>query len=295
MTDACDAHSAQALAPHRAETILEAAPCGFVVMDRSGVILWANHRFREWCGPEAWGSHSPSLRSFLAPAGRIYAETHLEPLLAMQGFVNEIALDLIFGDRRMPVLANIRQETPAHGQPFRIVTLFDARDRRKYETALLEARRSAEQANDKLAEQAVAMKRLIEELKKERDAAEQAGAARAAYFANLSHELRTPLNAIIGFSSLINSGKTLTPEKLASFSGHIESGGRHLLTLVNDILEFIKLDLKATSLHQEQVAVRDALIRASEMLEPKAAEKRLCRFRRKPAGYSDLMSATIPI
>lgn len=84
--------------------------------------------------------------------------------------------------------------------------------------------------------------------------AELANRAKSEFLANMSHELRTPLNAIIGFSDLLRlgtAGGELTP-KQAEYSGHINSAGNHLLAIINDILDFAKieqghidLDLKA--------------------------------------------------
>ena len=82
-------------------------------------------------------------RDLLAPAGRIYHETHFLPLLQMQGAVREIALDIVRADgSRLPALVNAVQQCDEAGTP-RLVrtTVFDATDRRAYEQELLRARR----------------------------------------------------------------------------------------------------------------------------------------------------------
>jgi signal transduction histidine kinase len=84
--------------------------------------------------------------------------------------------------------------------------------------------------------------------------AELANRAKSEFLANMSHELRTPLNAIIGFSDILKMGAgggELTPKQL-EYTGHINDAGQHLLSIINDILDFAKieqghveLDLKA--------------------------------------------------
>src|SRR3712207_4018483 len=91
-------------------------------------------------------------QELLSVGGRIFYDTHLAPLLHMQGFVNEIAFDLNGADRpQLPVLVNIVQNRDATGQPLvHRITVFNATDRRKYERELLTARQKAEQAADEL-------------------------------------------------------------------------------------------------------------------------------------------------
>ena len=63
------------------------------------------------------------------------------------------------------------------------------------------------------------------------------------FLANMSHELRAPLNAVIGFADILRDGLSgpLSDEQ-AEFIGHIRSSGRHLLALINDILDLSKVE-----------------------------------------------------
>jgi two-component system cell cycle sensor histidine kinase PleC len=101
-----------------------------------------------------------------------------------------------------------------------------------------------------------AQRRLIE-LDNARHAAESAAAARSRFLATVSHELRTPLNAIIGFSDLLLMQVTngCKPEKLDEYLNDIGSSGRHLLQIINDILEFSKLDSGAVRLEEAAFAL----------------------------------------
>jgi two-component system cell cycle sensor histidine kinase PleC len=88
------------------------------------------------------------------------------------------------------------------------------------------------------------------ELDNARNAAEAAAAARSRLLATMIHELRTPLNANIGFSDLLlmQVMRGESAEKLGEYLGDIGSSGRHLLDIINDILEFSKLETGAVTL-----------------------------------------------
>ena len=76
-----------------------------------------------------------------------------------------------------------------------------------------------------------------------RDAAETANRTKSQFLANMSHELRTPLNAIIGYSEILQEDVAdLGQDNLIADLKKIESAGRHLLGLINDILDLSKIE-----------------------------------------------------
>ncbi|KJB91541.1 hypothetical protein N826_27455 [Skermanella aerolata KACC 11604] len=87
-----------------------------------------------------------------------------------------------------------------------------------------------------------------------RDAAERANKAKSEFLANMSHELRTPLNAVIGFSEIIH-GSVIGPvsDRYREYALDILLSGRHLLTIINDILDMAKAEARQITLHREQV------------------------------------------
>lgn len=126
-----------------AEELFEDAPCGYLTCGVDGTILRVNRTFERWTGHDRATLLGTRFRDLLAPAGRIYHETHYVPLLQMQGTVREIALEILRADgTRLPALINSDQRRDDDGRP-RIIrtTVFDATDRRAYEQELLRSRR----------------------------------------------------------------------------------------------------------------------------------------------------------
>ena len=99
------------------------------------------------------------------------------------------------------------------------------------------------ETNEKLQEEVTERERVQRELIKAKELADAANHAKSSFLANMSHELRTPLNAVIGFSELLEQEifGTLT-DKQRSYVGNVLISGRHLLQLVNDILDISKVE-----------------------------------------------------
>ena len=89
-------------------------------------------------------------------------------------------------------------------------------------------------------------------LRSAKSAAEAANMAKSQFLANMSHELRTPLNAILGFSEMLHEGiaGTLLPQQ-QEYSGLIHESGRHLLNVINEILDLARVDAGKLELHEE--------------------------------------------
>jgi signal transduction histidine kinase len=111
-------------------------------------------------------------------------------------------------------------------------------------------------------------------LRRAKDAAERADRAKSAFLANTSHELRTPLNAIIGFAEVIRSetfGPIHNPRYL-EYLKDIHDSGRHLLRIINDILDLSKIEAgKATLDREEKVQLATVIEAPVRMMSPQAA------------------------
>ncbi|WP_406091570.1 PP2C family protein-serine/threonine phosphatase [Streptomyces sp. NBC_01013] len=132
-----------------AEELYDQAPCGYLSTLMDGTIAKINSTLLDWLGRsrrEVAGRMR--FTDLLTVGGRLYHETHFAPLLQMNGEVGGIALDLkTAGGQRMPVLVTSKVKTSHDGEPMLIrTTVFDARDRRAYETELLRERQAAEEA-----------------------------------------------------------------------------------------------------------------------------------------------------
>lgn len=111
-------------------------------------------------------------------------------------------------------------------------------------------------------------------LEERTEAAEAAARAKGSFLSMMSHELRTPLMAIDGYSALIGMGLQgpVTTEQ-TDFLERIRRAGRHLQTLIGEILEYSRLDSGHVEFNLEDVNVDDVITEALEMLAPQIAEK----------------------
>ena len=105
-------------------------------------------------------------------------------------------------------------------------------------------------------------------------AAETANQAKSAFLANMSHELRTPLNGILGYAQILLRDKALN-ERESSGLNVIQKSGEHLLTLINDILDFAKIEAGKLELYVTDIQFHTFLRVIAEMVEVKAAQKDL--------------------
>lgn len=104
-------------------------------------------------------------------------------------------------------------------------------------------------------------------------AAQQASIAKSQFLANMSHELRTPLNAILGFSELLASPVfTNNPERVHEYAGLIHTSGRHLLTLINDILDLAKIEAGRWELEESELSLHDVAEDALQLMTWRAQD-----------------------
>lgn len=197
------------------EELYDHAPCGYVTSGADGIIARVNHTLLGWIGSardQLIGSRR--FQDLLSTPGRMYFETHLGPLLRMQGFFNEVALELACRDRPpLSVLVSAVEKRDSAGEPILVrFMIFNAVERRQYERELLLARRRAERADK----------------------------AKAELLAMIGHDMRSPLGAILTAVTLLER-QDPQPQQ-AKYLKTLRSSTDTLLALANQILDFSRIE-----------------------------------------------------
>lgn len=171
--------------------LYENAPCGYISLSPGGRIVKLNRRLADWLGWDAEDIVGKPIHDILSFGGRIAFETHLAPLLRMQGLVNELALDLLQSDGlKLPVIANAAEKRDSEGRHLLTrITLFKAVDRRSYERGLIDARDRAQAAIE---------------------AEHETSMLREQFIAVLGHDLRNPLAALAAGVRMLSKREQLS-------------------------------------------------------------------------------------
>jgi signal transduction histidine kinase len=118
--------------------------------------------------------------------------------------------------------------------------------------------------------------RLFNEIQVKSQELEVASQHKSQFLANMSHELRTPLNAILGYTELIlDSIYGEAPEQMRSVLERVQNNGKHLLGLINDVLDLSKIEAGQLTLSLEDYSIRDVVHSVFSVVEPLAVEKHL--------------------
>lgn len=263
------------------DPLLDTAPCGFVSFGDDGRITRVNSTLAGLLGyerDELVGSHVERLFNV---GTRVFYQTHLFPLARMHGRAEEIFLMLRSnGGEDVGVFCNIQRREREAGAEYDMV-LMRVRERQKYEEELLRARREAEETaaeleatTDELAAANDDLMERTEEATRLREVAEVANRAKTEFLAVMSHELRTPLNAISGYVQLLDMAiKGPVTEGQREILDRIDRSQRHLLRLINDLLNLSKLEAGAVDFDIEDIPVTAIVADVLPMIEPQLAEK----------------------
>ena len=195
---------------------------GHVIANAEGEILRINQRLADWLGCDPPTAVGQRFSDILTIGGKIYYETHLWPLLRMQGFFEEVALELgCANNQKLQVLVNAYERRDEKNIPkFIRLTVFKATDRRIYEQNLREAKVAAEMNLSN---------------------AIQLSSLREQFIAVLGHDLRNPLGAIITGISLLGM-ENLEPDQ-AKVVQVISRSAQRMNELINNVMDFARARL----------------------------------------------------
>lgn len=201
------------------EDFFETTLCGFIIADAQGIIWRANAKIAGWINSTPAELKGKKISDLFTIGGKIYYETHLAPMLRMQGYFDEIVLDLRSeAGEKLRVILNAMERRNKDGEPaFIRYTLLKARDRMQYEQNLQDAKKIAE--NELLKEREIVL--LREQL-----------------IAVLGHDIRNPLSAInMAVELLSDSPPGANNEKLL---GILKRSSARMTELVNNIMDFAR-------------------------------------------------------
>lgn len=230
------------------EDLYENAPCGYLSLSADGFIIKANQTLCRWLDANSYNVLGKRFYDLLSVPGKIFYETHFAPLLRMQGFFNEVALDLVSpGGKQIPVLVNaLERRAPDGSLLFTRVTLFQASERRRYERELVDARNAAERAKrefqglnrgleTQLAEGA--RERLL--LQRALLAEQEIARLREQFVAILGHDLRNPLSSIVAGLNILS--KEPHSEKAFRVLSLMSNSTDRMFKLIRDMLDLARL------------------------------------------------------
>ena len=193
----------------------------------------------------------------------IYSKRWIAPIYEMRLYLQRLNVDNL---SRLPTLRT-------NGE-FALLKDDFTRAIKRLDTSFTELKNHADETERDLQQAFDEMEMQNISIRNARDAAISASQAKSAFLANISHELRTPLNSIDGFINLLAKKATFTGEQNL-YVQTIKKSSAHLLALVNDVLDFSKMEAGKLVLESHQFDLRAAVYDVVDMLSPAAFEKRL--------------------
>jgi signal transduction histidine kinase/ActR/RegA family two-component response regulator/HPt (histidine-containing phosphotransfer) domain-containing protein len=230
---------------------LEAVPVSIVVVNKDGNLYYANQAaasmFEAITKLNTYADILNQITIYQFPNGNPYPTEKRPAFRAMKGETSQVDdIEIRIGDKAIQVLSSSSPVYDAEGMlQYVVSSSIDISDRVQSQLRLQEAK----------------------------ELAEQAARIKENFLANMSHEIRTPLNAVIGFSNLLE----VTPlnEEQAEFVKLVQTAGKNLLTIVNDILDISKIEAGMIQMESIPFSIRSLVASLQTMLQPTAADKNL--------------------
>jgi sigma-B regulation protein RsbU (phosphoserine phosphatase) len=200
--------------------LYENAPCGYLSLSPDARIVKVNRTLTDWLGTSGEALVGQPFHALLSFGGRIAFETHMAPLLRLQGFVNELALDLLHADgSKLLVIANAAEKRGRNEEHvFTRLTMFKAVDRRTYERGLVAAKTHAEASAA---------------------AEHETSVLREQFIAVLGHDLRNPLAALEAGIRMIGERETLS-DRGQLVAKEMSASVSRATALIENVLDFAR-------------------------------------------------------
>ena len=262
----------------RLNLIIDSVADPILVTDVSGAIIMMN---------------DPAERLFAPPKGA--AEEAVLRVGANDAHFSSFVSNLLFAGETMRYRGDITLSDPAtgrtnpfealagkvlseHGELIGIVTiLHDKAETLERERLYEQLKLASSELEDKVTQATAELVRQNELLRRQHIQLEQASALKSQFLANMSHEFRTPLNAILGYTSMLLQGVTggeMTPPQKRNL-GRVDSNARHLMGLINDILDISRIEAGKMPLHSTDFKVSDLMGEVMAEVEPIIARTKL--------------------
>ncbi len=270
------AEHALASSQARLQSIFNASPDALLICDTQGLIVMVNHQVERLLGYPIADLIGSSIEKMVPDRFRARHR------LLLDQFVSEPTVRVMAQGREISVLRQDGSECSAEISLSVIdttqgrliaVALRDITERLAIAHALKTNLADLTQAQLELVqhrnhlEQLVAVK--TQELCIAKEAAETANHAKSEFLSNMSHELRTPMNAIMGFGQILQYDKTLSDEQQDNVQ-EILKAGRHLLDLINEVLDLTKIEAGHIDLSPETVALSTLCQECDDLIRPLA-------------------------
>jgi PAS domain S-box-containing protein len=255
------------------ENLIDHANAPIIVWDPSYRITRFNHAFERLTGLRVHEVLSKPLDILFPENSKSESMDHIKrtlsgerwdaveiPILSKDGNVLTVLWNSanIYSKDTTTVVATIAQ-----GQ--------DITDQKQAEQELRNSKNELSKAKENLE---IKVQARTTELVRAKEEAEEAARAKSDFMANISHEIRTPMNAIIGMTSLLIDDETLTDEQ-RDFIGTIRKSGDALMVIVNDILDFSRIERESTVLEEQLFDLHGCIDESIDLMLARANEKKL--------------------
>jgi PAS domain S-box-containing protein len=237
--------------PDRVRSALDTLVEGLLVIDGSGSVVLANKAFLDLSGKteNKVVGHKIGIQSWLSSNGDALEQEQFPWVKAQASAQSEVNSRIYLNDaqgKRRSFLVNCSPVLSADGKVNGVlISLDDITHLEEVEAELREAKKAADSANS----------------------------AKSDFLANMSHEIRTPMNAILGFTDVLRRGLYRDPSVLEKHLSTIHSNGKHLLELINDILDLSKVEAGRLDIESISFKPHQVIAEVQQIMRVKAEEK----------------------